>query len=105
MRKRSIPGSRKTSVQQHILTKYQRSERFHAIPQRPRQPTAHAAAGEMMELFMLIRFPLHAAPTRAWMRVLLEADDGDVIRQLAVKSDHLLTLYRHKQTDTVAVVH
>ncbi len=35
-------------------------------------------------------------PDRAWMRVLLEADDGDVIRQL--------TLYRLKQTGTFALV-
>jgi hypothetical protein len=39
------------------------------------------------------------------MRNLLEADDVDDIRQLVVKAGGLLTLYRHKQTGTVAVVH
>jgi hypothetical protein len=38
------------------------------------------------------------------MSIRLEADDDDDIRQLAVKADNLLALYRHKETRTVALV-
>ncbi len=96
-------------LQQHTLTKYKRIERLLAVGPLGSHRPSQLLAG-MMELCpddveascFFVFFFLQRLP--AWLRIQLEGDDQDNIRQLATKADRLFALYGHKHRGAVTVV-
>jgi hypothetical protein len=96
-------------LQQHTLTKYQLIERLLAVgPLGSLRPSQLLA--EMMELCpddeeascFFVFFFLQRLP--AGLRIQLEGDDQDNIRQMATKADRLFALHGHKSGGAVAMV-
>jgi hypothetical protein len=93
----------------HQLTDYQRIEKLHVLDglgsRKPTQLLSEMMAlcpqGEQQSKFFAFLF-LHRLPN--WLRIMLEEDDHQDGRSLAVKADKLQALYGHLQHGTVAAV-